>query len=105
MNHLTSTIKHTQMDSGCGSAGVYLGGGAETIENMSNDARMCFGLCMHVSPLGRAPTRVATGYEYVCRYAFAYVYAGAGAGRLFLKCVCVRTVSREVGVKLVPTLL
>lgn len=74
MNHLTWTM--------WGNGGIYLGGGAGggggTIENMSDDARTRFRVSMRASPLRRAPTRVSTGYEYVCRYALAYVYARAG---------------------------
>lgn len=80
------------------------GGGEKTTENMSNDPMTCVGVRVHVAPRRRAPTRVPTGCEYVCRYAFAYVYAGTRRPFVF-KCVCMRTVSGEVGVKLVPTLL
>lgn len=80
------------------------GGGEKTSENMSNDPMTCVWVRVHVAPRRRAPTRVPTGCEYVCRYAFAYVYAGTRRPFVF-KCVCMRTVSGGVGVKLVPTLL
>lgn len=72
------------------------GGGGKTIENMSDDARMWFWVCTHVAPLGRAPARVSTGYEYVCRYAFAYVPARARGGPFVFK-VCWRAHSQRRG--------
>lgn len=86
MQHLTSTIKHTDGLAPFGETGPFtsVGGGEKTTENVSNDPVTCVWLCVHVSPRRRAPTRVPTGCEYVCRYAFAYVYAAGRAGRLFL---------------------
>lgn len=67
MNRLTRTSKRT--DALCVGKWRRLarwGGRGKTVENMSDDAGTRFGVSVHVSPLGRAPARVSTGYEYVC---------------------------------------
>lgn len=95
MNHLTRTIKHT--DGPCVGKWRRLprwGGG--TVENMSDDARMRFGVCMHVSPLGRAPTRVSTGYEYVLPICICLCLCVRAGGPFVFK-VCLRAHSQQRG--------
>lgn len=82
---------------------------------------VCVWIYKHVSLHLHAFTNVSMGYECVCWYAFAYVYVCTHThthtqtytlntqshthNSAVFKCVCMHTVGREVGVKLVPRLL
>lgn len=93
------------MDPVWGNGGIYLGGGGETIENMSDDARTRFRVSARVSTSARSHPRVH-GVRICLPICVSLCLCARGqAGRLFLKCVCVHTVGGGVGVKLVPALL